>query len=487
MTQSNAGVETLHPEYIAAQQEWKLIRALNAGQKNVKKLKTDILPPPDLGKDGAYDKQRYQLYLTRAVYTNVVGATKAGLVGAATRKEANVELPDQLDYLIDNANGSGEPLNQAIKISIGQNIEVGREILFVDYPDLGIENPTQEDVNLLEPRAYINTYKAEDLTNWRLTRINNQMVLTLAVLREEIDIDVEEFGHEPEYQYRVLRLDESGYSYQLYKQVTRDSSGGIFEPQSDEPIYPTQSTGERFDRIPIVVIGSESNDSHVDKIPLIDIGYQNIGHYINSADLEENASIHGQLTMGITTNLDDQTWNKMNPDGVQVGARRGIFLGENGSLIGLQAEPNQLSDKLMERKEEQMVYLGAKIIDSRTTVETATQARMNKAGENSVLSDIVQNVEDAYRKAIDWCGLFMGVETESVVLELNKEFFPDDIDPQLIMAAIQLRDRGVISLDDIRDLSRKARLTDRSNEEIDELVEDDSPIGEVIEEPVNVE
>ena len=199
------------------------------------------------------------------------------------------------------------------------------------------------------------------------------------------------------------------------------------------------------------------------------------GHYINSADLEENASIHGQLTMGIVTNQDPQTWKEMNPNGVQVGSRRGIFLGESGDLKGIQAEPNQLSDKLMERKEQQMINLGARIVENRGAPETATGRRIDAAGENSVLSDLVENVELAYREAIEACMMFVTATPQEFTLDLNRDFFPDDVDPQLLMASIQLRDRGVIGIDDLQDLSRKAGVTTRSNEEINESVELEGP------------
>ena len=67
---------------------------------------------------------------------------------------------------------------------------------------------------------------------------------------------------------------------------------------------------------------------------------------------------------------------------------------------------------------------------------------------------------------------FMGGTVEPMI-SINKEFYDATIDPQLLMAQIQLMDRGVIAKDDVRDLMRKANLIDseRTNQVLDGDVE----------------
>ena len=63
--------------------------------------------------------------------------------------------------------------------------------------------------------------------------------------------------------------------------------------------------------------------------------------------------------------------------------------------------------------------------------------------------------------------------TVEPVIQVNKEFYDATIDPQLLMAQIQLMDRGVIAKDDVRDLMRRANLIDaeRTNQVLDGDVE----------------
>ena len=460
-------VDTPHAEYTKMAKQWAIVRACACGHREVKKLGQAILPAPDL-KAGKYDADRYESYKERAIYTNVTGRTKAGLSGAAFRNAPNINLSDTLDYLTSNADGSGQSLTQLAKDITGSMFCSGREALLVDFPS-NADTETLEELQRSNAKAYIKRYECTDLLNWKLQNVNGENRLVMAVLREVVDVSTNEFERNEKYQYRVLRLDAEGYSQQLY-----DSSG----VPATEKVAITQYGGERFDFIPLAIIGSQNNDASVDEIPLADIAHVNLGHYRNSADLEENCFIHGQLTLGVSSSMDSEDFKTANPEGIQVGARKGHFLGEDGAFTSVQANANQLADELMRRKEEQMIALGAKLVEKRNSQETATAARIDATGENSVLADIVGNIEDALRQCIAWCGAFMG-DTGEQVFEMNREFFPDSFDATKVMSAIQLYDRGLIAKTDMLNIARRAEYIDesRKDEEVLGEVEIASPVS----------
>ena len=125
-----------------------------------------------------------------------------------------------------------------------------------------------------------------------------------------------------------------------------------------------------------------------------------------------------------------------------------------------------------------MRKLGARMIVIGTlenTSKTATQSKIDATGESSVLATITDNVSEAIATCIKWCGDFMGIDAEDVTFKLNKKFFDDDADPQLMMAAIQLNDRGIIAKSDIQDFARLQGIVkpERTNEEIDGETETD--------------
>ena len=298
------------------------------------------------------------------------------------------------------------------------------------------------------------------IINWKVDIIAGQAVLTLAVLVETYNGSNDEFGHDAREQHRVLRLRSEGYSQQLY----RDG-----DPFSEE-VFPTKQDGSRFDRMPIFIIGAQNNDATVDEIPVADIAHVNVGHYINSADLEENSHIHGQMTLGITSDMDYEQFEQANPGGISVGSMAGHFLGQAGGFHTAQASENQITDRLQERKEAQMLALGAKLVEQRNPNETAAAAKIDATGENSVLSDLVTNVEEGIQRSIEFCGMFMGVDIDGAeAFKMNRQFFDDSIDPQMVMAAIQGYDRSIIAKSDLQNTYRKSGIIEegRTNEEID--------------------
>jgi len=457
-------VDTRNPEYEQYIDEWKRVNDCCEGQRAIKVARDKYLKPME---GITTNDSRYKNYLERACFVNFTGRTKEGLKGSLFRKDPEMDIPEGLEYLLDNADGAGESLISLTKDLAGEVISKGRFCLLVDFPSVE-SGLTLEQEQALEPRACINRYTAENFINWNVSNIGGRKILTMAVLSEPYDADTDEFGYEMETQYRVLRLRDGVYSQQVY----RDG-----KPYTQE-FEPRKADGSTFNYIPLFIAGSENNDASVDLPPLADIANINIAHYRNSADLEENCFIHGQLTLGVTSSLSLTQFAEANPAGITVGSMAGHFLGESGGFSSVQASENQLADKLMERKEGQMRKLGARMIVIGTlenTSKTATQSKIDATGESSVLATITDNVSEAIATCIKWCGDFMGIDAEDVTFKLNKKFFDDDADPQLMMAAIQLNDRGIIAKSDIQDFARLQGIVkpERTNEEIDGETETD--------------
>ena len=275
--------------------------------------------------------------------------------------------------------------------------------------------------------------------------------------------------------HRVLRLVDGIYVQNLYDENNElmyqsygaDANGDqIIDPN----INPRKFDGSYWDNIPFVFIGSINNDETVDKAPLYDIAEVNISHYRNSADYEESSFLVGQPTpalAGLTQSWVDQNMS----GGISFGSRSAILLPEGGNATLLQAGENQMPLKGMEMKEVQMVKIGTRIIQDQTGTETAEAAKIRFSGQNSKLGSIITNVETAFNKCFMWAMEFMGGTAEPSIY-VNREFYDASVDPQLLMAQIQLMDRGVIAQSDIRHLMRRANLID--SERTDEMIDDEA-------------
>ena len=72
---------------------------------------------------------------------------------------------------------------------------------------------------------------------------------------------------------------------------------------------------------------------------------------------------------------------------------------------------------------------------------------------------------------------FQGSDGENI-FNINKQFYEATVNPQLLVAQMQLLDRGVIAKSDVRSALRKGGLInhDRTDEDIDDESELTSPI-----------
>lgn len=462
-------VSTKHPQYELYKPVWDKTRDAVRGSVQIKDKKHVYLPVPDpdtMDERIGENTMRYRQYIRRAVFANYTGRTKNALVGAAFRKPPQYEIPEALEYLIDDATGDGLGIEQLAKDELSNLLETGRTLLLVDFPQAE-QGLSAEDVSRLAIRASIIPYACEQVVNWRTQTVGGRKLVTLIVLAEDYKTADDEFEHDSEVQYRVLRLREDGYTQQIY----RDEM-----PFTDE-IYPKKADGSAWDIIPAVFVGAKNNDSTIDDAPLADIADVNIAHYRNSADYEESCFITGQPTLFITHSLNMEEWYEYNPEGIKLGARAGHVLGESGSATLLQPNANNLVLEAMKAKENQMVAIGARIITDRGNNETAEGARIRFASENSVLGDIVGNLSAALEQCVLWCGEFMGAG-DDVEFAINREFYDKSVDPQLIMSMVTLMDRQIISDQDIFDRLKSAGIIDgaRTLEDVREEMGDLPPV-----------
>ena len=434
---------------------WRTVRDCVAGQMAVKSAKTRYLPAFEPA-----DESRYADYVQRAVFLGVTNRTRNSLVGAAFRKDPEFELPQQIEYIREDADGNGNSLTQVARSLVSNLVAIGRHGLLVDYPEAP-EGLSAEQVARSNLRPFIREYTAENIINWRVTRGK----LSLVVLREANEVEKDEFHYESEYQYRVLRLVEGIYTQQIY-----DHAGNPV----GEPMEPRQANGSRWDVIPFIVAGSTNNDINIDYVTLYDLAELNISHYRNSADYEEGVFLHGQPMLHIDTGeMSGDVWNTLNPNGVQVGARRGLVTNQGGSAQLMQAQPNGAAFEALTHKEAQMLQIGARLIEAGGANETAEAVRAKTAAEHSVLDSLVYNAQDAIESAIEWVSMFAGVDASSVIVSLNRDFFDYAPDANMISQMMGLEASGIISKPVIFSYLRKTGVVpdDMTDEEIIEAAE----------------
>lgn len=453
------------PEYIEALDRWLTVRDVCAGQHRV----VDRLPYINRHDKSEENIERNKSYRERAVFKNATGHTRNGLIGLAFHKDPTLTVPKSLEYLQDNANGAGVSIYQQSQGSLEKVLEAGRHGLFVDFhEDSGIGG-----------HAVILTYSAEDIINWRTGMVDGHNVLTMVVLREMHE-EPDGFGLKCTEQFRELALGEGGsedgglYVCRVWRRKGVRGGGPL---EVVEEYRPAGKKG-RLKEIPFTFIGAQNNDPSIDESPLYDIAMINLGHYRNSADYEDSVFWCGQAQPWIS-GVDDQWLEMARKEGVYVGSRAPIPVPAGETFGFAQPQPNTLVKEAMADKNQMMIELGARMVVASLAAKTATESRGDQSASTSVLAICVSNINEAYTRALMWCGEFIGATGKTAYL-VNQEFVELSADPQMITALVQLWQSGGFAKADLRGYLRKLGLIapERTDQQIDnELSEQTDGLG----------
>lgn len=417
--QAVSSVETRHLEYNARLSEWTTVWDVVEGEKQVKSKGILYLPKPEPDMTDA----EYNAYRTRAIFYGVTGRTLEGHVGHVFSKLPVINLTPRLQLIQDNVDGDGTNLDQLAKEALARVLSVGRCGLLVDYPRRpeGAEEATIADLDSGNVRPTIRAYTTFDITNWKTESFGAVNKLTMVTLRETyLKENQNEFGTEQEVQYRVLRLNrtegengvEDGVTWEIWRKGAKN--GNESYQIAEGPISITDGRGQPWDEIPFYFIGWETNGPTVNSVPLYDLAAINLGHYRNSAEVEDSVFLLGnpQLVInGLTKEWITEIWKNK---GVKFGVRSAITLPKDASADLIQAQPNTLAKEAMEHKEKQMKALGAALVEEKSVQRTATEAGQDEAVKVSVLSSSADNVSAAMTKALVAAARYVGEQPQRV-------------------------------------------------------------------------
>ena len=473
-------------DYQRAILDWEMVSDVCAGERTVKDrdrfavtpttsvvtaANKRYLPMPNSSDTSPENLLRYQQYLTRAVFYNATGRTLAGLVGTAFRRAPEVELA-QIDYLLSDADGQGVGLMQQLQSTLSAVLKKGRHALWVDYPTVS-GGASKAQMASGSVRANVLSVSAEQVINWRTTKVGAEQKLGLVVIHEFIEV-VGEDGYTVEDvdQYRVLRLGEyvyvdgeavpqAGLRYNV--EVYRATKKGM---ELAEAYTPTDGAGGSWEAIPFTFIGAVDNNATIDPSPLYDMASINLAHYRNSADYEDSCFFVGQAQPWMSGL--DSTWRDwMVEQKMYIGSRTPILLPELGKFGIEQAQPNTLVKEALDQKEAQMIALGARLVTRGETIKTATEAQADNEAEHSVLSLVVENVSEAYTAALGWVARFMKASGDPFI-DINRDFNANSMDAQKLTATVAAWQAGAIPLSDMLSSFKRAGLIDseRSDDDI---------------------
>ena len=419
-------VNAKHPEYSKNLIKWQLMRDALAGEVAKEKY------VPKLSDQEA---EEYSAYVGRAEFYNATARTQVALTGLLFAKPPKVELPEALKSIGENISLDDDTLEALAKNIADECLSVGRCGVLVDLPSVEKADYSKLEAERLNLRAYATLYKAENIINWKTTKINGSNVTSLVVLAETYaEPTDDEFVDKIKTRYRVLDLHEGYYRQRVFS----ETKAGIFEVVSE--IYPS-ANGQKLEYLPFTFFNVNDLKTSVEKPPLLDLAKINISHFRSEVDLEHGTHFTALPTPYVTGYQGESS------EKLKIGSTAVWVINDPSAKVGFLEFSGAGLSTLENRiavKEKRMSILGARLLlDEKKTAEATETLQMRKSGENAVLTSVASTISEGIVSFLKDIAFFENIVGENLIYEINTDYNLTMIEPQLlaqIIAGIQSRD-----------------------------------------------
>lgn len=419
-------VNAKHPEYSKNLTKWQLMRDALAGEVAKEKY------VPKLSDQEA---EEYSAYVGRAEFYNATARTQVALTGLLFAKPPKVELPEALKSIGENISLDDDTLEALAKNIANECLSVGRCGVLVDLPSVEKADYSKLEAERLNLRAYATLYKAENIINWKTTKINGSNVTSLVVLAETYaEPTQDEFVDKIKTRYRVLDLHEGYYRQRVFS----ETKAGNFEVVSE--IYPS-ANGQKLEYLPFTFFNVNDLKTSVEKPPLLDLAKVNISHFRSEVDLEHGTHFTALPTPYVTGYQGESS------EKLKIGSTAVWVINDPSAKVGFLEFSGAGLSTLENRiavKEKRMSILGARLLlDEKKTAEATETLQMRKSGENAVLTNVASTISEGIVSFLKDIAFFENIASENLIYEINTDYNLTMIEPQLlaqIIAGIQSGD-----------------------------------------------
>lgn len=443
-------ITTPHPLYNENKPIWDKCRDAIGGDEDIKKAGAKYLP-----KLNGQTNKEYENYLNRAQWFGATSRTVDSYLGMIFRKNPQMfydmesksakEIPDNF---FNSITVDGSSLNEFINNVTEEIISVNRCGVLVEFPnDPRIVNAVSEyekEEFLREHNLHpiLAEYKTETIINWNWMYMDQKVIPTYFVLKEEIFNSYYPSSIVPIQTdvYRILMLEPylDGFRYKQIKfqNVLKDSAPNNFK--ATEVIYP-QKNGQYIPFIPFYVLDDKGVNYRTIRKPMVnDLVNTNIGHFRNSADWENELHIVGHKTLYFPG------WDKKIHGNPKIG---GALAGPaNCEPTMIEASSDSGIKEEMNSKVEQMAVLGTeRISSSNQYLSSAETAKVANASESSSLTLLATTLGKSFSLICDFVLSWAKYVDSGVNVQINKDFFQDDINGSELLEWMKAYQQGGVS------------------------------------------
>lgn len=461
-----AGVETQHKNFKAFYDDWVTMRHVFAGERTLKANSKRYIAPLD-----GQDPNDYKEFIARSCFENYVKATAKGMSGLIFAKNPQMELSATVEALKDDIDLSGNSIVDLAQSTINEIAEVGRAGLLVDMMSYDTTGMTVAQVQALNLRPYIKLYTTENIINWDTELINNQNELSLLVLQEVYNININMFEREDKVRYRVYSIEENIVICRIFESNAYQSKGNFSIVSESIPVM----NGKPLNSIPFIPITAEDLTIEPSNPPLLDLANINLNHWGISCEYRNILHYLGSPVLTITGYQGQQG------EEISIGAKSVIKLPDPTAKVyytALSADGlSGVKDAMTEQKNA-MLALGARLLAPESSSQISENTmQMKTAGQRAIIIQIADTVSRGFEKALNIIAQWQGDNTLQV-FKLNTDYNLAEMNPQLMTAMFTGNQIGLVPLEDIYDNLKKGEMTKfETFEDWKTSLETQSPIG----------
>lgn len=437
MTITADNVADKNPQYTKFHDVWRMVHDASEGQHVIKQAGQTYLPalPSQLRQSGSqFGRTYYDLFKDKALWYPATGRTKKVYLGMLNRKMPSLTLPPAMAEVEDDFSYEGQPIEtfaRQVQESLMMYDRVG---VLVDIPEEG-------------SRPYTVYFPPDQIIDWKQSFVAGQRRTTMVKLQPDdshIDVLLLEFDEE---------IQGFVYIVQKWEYITKSARSTKGDWVLTDTLMPLRN-GAPLDYIPFVVGNSQGLTWDIGYPLLYEITTVNIADYQNDAEYRNALAFAGRPTpcvAGLRTPSDEIT----------LGTHTVLEFNEGGSwgMLGLDdASGISAIREAGEDLKKQMALIGARALASDPNgVESAETAKIHRAGEHGVLTNIADVCSDVMTRTLEYMADWWGVDAP-VEYVVHTDFIPASIDPNLINSLFNLYIQGAITYNTLFYNLQKAEL-----------------------------
>ena len=462
-------VTSLHPLYVDRAPDWEQMIHTFSGQRTVKAERFKYLPATGgMEIDGLGVSQKgtksYNAYLMRSLFPDFVKSAIETHLGIMHRESAQIELPEKLEPMRENASAQGESLDALLRRVNFNQLKTGRFGML-------LEAPTGRGPTAL---PFIATYSATAVTNWDDGRKEQgEQKWELVVLSEsELERDLlDGFAWELQDKHRVLRLgldpDTLDIVYQVA--VTRDGN----DPIEEQFITPSIG-GIPLNSIPFVVVNAMDILPNPDAPPFLGLSDLALTVYRSQADYRHTLFMQGQETLVVIGAEEGEDGNQSR---VGAGARMDLPMDADAKYVGVQGEGTGEQRQAIDADTQQALQQGSRILDSGGQDRQSGEAlRVRVQAKTPTLNSIVTAGAQGLEAMLKFAAVWVDADPEEVSVKPNKDFVEDTLIGRDLVEIMTAKHLGApLSEKSVHALMRRKDLTRMDFEDEKDLIEDEDP------------